>query len=172
MADTKHGHGHDALPVEGDGVNYRAILWFLVILVITVLISQLVVWGFFELSEWRIARSEAPRAPLAAPASRPLIENGTVVAAPGAVLPQGRPSLLVNEPMALERFRRAETESLHTYGWINRGAETIRLPIDRAKELVLERGLPVRPGVAAAETPAEAAPAPAAPVTPAAPAAH
>ena len=158
MADIKHPH--HAEPIEGDGVNYRAIVWFVVVLVGMVLASQLIVWGFFEFSEWRIARSEAPRPPLAAPATRPLIENGVVVGSAGAVAPQGRPSLLVNEPMALEKFRSAEDAALSSYGWINRGAETIRLPIDRAKAIVLERGLPVRP------EPGATAPAPAPAVTP------
>jgi hypothetical protein len=160
MADIKHQHHSE--PVESDGVNYRAIVWFVVVLVGMVLASQLIVWGFFEFSEWRLAKGEAPRAPLAAPATRPLIENGAVVGSPGAVSAPGRPLLLVNEPMALGTFRSAEDAALSSYGWINRGAETIRLPIDRAKELVLERGLPVRPapGATAPASPAqESAPA-------------
>ena len=35
---------------------------------------------------------------------------------------------------------------LSTYGWIDQGAGTVRMPIDRAKDLALERGLPARPG--------------------------
>ena len=34
--------------------------------------------------------------------------------------------------------------AMTTYGWVNQGAEIVRLPIDRAKALVIERGLPVR----------------------------
>ena len=42
---------------------------------------------------------------------------------------------------------------LTTYGWVDKNAGTVRIPIDRAKELLLERGLPVRghaPATAAA----------------------
>jgi hypothetical protein len=31
---------------------------------------------------------------------------------------------------------------VHTYGWIDRNGGVVRLPIDRAMDLVLERGLP------------------------------
>jgi hypothetical protein len=38
---------------------------------------------------------------------------------------------------------------LTTYGWMDQNAGVVRLPIERAKELILERGLPVRGAEAA-----------------------
>jgi hypothetical protein len=80
--------------------------------------------------------------------------------------------LLVDEPINLRRFTDNETKALHSYGWVNEGTQTVRLTIDRAKELISERGLPAREqaptlaapmaGSAAPATTA-AAPAPAAP---------
>ena len=35
---------------------------------------------------------------------------------------------------------------LHGYGWVNQGAGVARMPIDQAKKLIVERGLPVREG--------------------------
>ncbi len=46
MADTKHVHG--AAPIEGDGVSYSGIVWFVVILTVTTVACQLIVWGGFE----------------------------------------------------------------------------------------------------------------------------
>jgi len=75
------------------------------------------------------------------------------------------PRLLTNEPLNLQQFRDRESQTIGHYGFIDQAAGTVHLPIDRAKELLLQRGLPVRagqPAAAAVETPAPAAP-PAAP---------
>ena len=64
------------------------------------------------------------------------------------------PNLLTNEPANLATFRAHEQEVLETYGWQDKNAGTVRLPIERAMELALERGFPVR---GAAPAPAEAA---------------
>jgi hypothetical protein len=38
-----------------------------------------------------------------------------------------------------------EDELLNNYGWVDQDAEVVRIPIERAMELLLERGLPTRP---------------------------
>jgi hypothetical protein len=38
-----------------------------------------------------------------------------------------------------------QSDWLEGYGWVDRQAGVVRLPIERAMELVLERGLPTRP---------------------------
>jgi hypothetical protein len=162
MADTKHVH--DAAPVEGDGVSYSGIVWFIVILTLTTVACQLIVWGGFEFMEWRVARADAARAPLAAERPQPAIDRGRMVTG----TPESpQPALLVEEPIALREHRASETSALSGYSWVDRGAGTVRLPIDRAKTLIVERGLPTRPGAAPA---APAAPAAAAPVASPAPA--
>ena len=42
------------LPVEGDGVSYTGIVWFIVILVGTVVFCQVFVWGMFVFMESRV----------------------------------------------------------------------------------------------------------------------
>lgn len=138
---TNHPGAHSGDPVEQDAVSFSGIGWFVVILVGTTLACQLLVWGLFEFSEWRVARSETPRAALAAPATSPTIENGVV--STGADAPP-QPALLVSEPTYLGQFQAEQREMQETYGWVDQAMGTIRLPIDRAKDLVIERGLPVR----------------------------
>ncbi|MEO8682862.1 MAG: hypothetical protein ABI665_27690 [Vicinamibacterales bacterium] len=43
-------------------------------------------------------------------------------------------------------LRKAETERLESYAWQDKGAGVTRIPIERAMELMLERGLPARSG--------------------------
>jgi hypothetical protein len=68
-------------------------------------------------------------------------------AAEAPVLDYGRllppePRLQADPPRDLEEFLASEDEFLTTYGWINREEGVVRIPIDRAMELVAERGLP------------------------------
>jgi hypothetical protein len=134
MADTKHHAPSSALPVEGDGVSYRGIVWFIVILTATTLFCQALVIGMFKLFEYRVAQADAGRPALAVP-------TGT--------LPPG-PVLLTDERTNLKDFRAHEDTTLATYGWINKNMGTVHIPIDVAKAKVLEKGFPVRPAEAPA----------------------
>ena len=127
MADTKHGAA-PPLPVEGDGVSYSGIVWFVVILTVTTVFCQLLVWGMFEFMQSREDARDPAR---------------SIVAAPTGTLPP-TPNLLTDEPATLKHFRDAEKSALETYGWVDQNAGTVRLPIAKAKELMLERGFPVR----------------------------
>jgi len=125
MADTKHSAVGE-LPVEGDGIRYRGIVWFVVVLVGTTVASQLLMWLLFGFFERDASHNSVSRNPLAAPVGQ---------------LPPA-PNLLTDEPTNLGRFRETEQKKLETYQWIDKNAGTVRIPIDRAKELLLERGLP------------------------------
>ena len=54
------------------------------------------------------------------------------------------PRLQVDAAAELEAFRAREETELTTYGWINKTSGIVRVPIDRAIDLVLQQGLPVR----------------------------
>jgi hypothetical protein len=144
MAETKHAHADH---VEGDGISYGGIFWFIVILVATVLFCELFVWGGFKFVLMRHRTVQGDAAPLAEARTPAQIKDGRVV--PGSATPPS-PGLNVQEPVVLKAFRDGEETALHTYGWVDQGSQVVRLPIDRAKDLLMERGLPVRP--AAAET--------------------
>ncbi len=46
----------------------------------------------------------------------------------------------------LQTFRAQKEAELNSYGWINRKAGVVRIPIDRAMDLILRQGLPVAAG--------------------------
>ncbi len=54
------------------------------------------------------------------------------------------PLLQPNPAQELASHRRWEDERLEGYAWIDRENGVVRIPIRRAMELVLERGLPAR----------------------------
>ena len=146
MADIKHASPH-GLPerTEGDGISYKALGWSMAVLAVITLICYGIVVGFFKFMESRAVAGDTPRAPLAAAPVQPHIQDGRVVGGPASV-----PSLLVREPMNLQKFRDEEEHLLSSYGWVDQNTGLVRLPIDRAKALLLERGLTVREGAPAA----------------------
>jgi len=52
------------------------------------------------------------------------------------------PRLEVKPGADLAELRAAEDADLNSYGWVDRNAGTVRIPIDRAMQLILQRGLP------------------------------
>lgn len=62
--------------------------------------------------------------------------------------PKSFPQLQVSPRLDLGAFRAREDEVLTNYGWIDRTSGIVRVPIERAIELVLQRGLPVRTNLA------------------------
>ena len=54
------------------------------------------------------------------------------------------PRLQTNPRQDLADLRRREDAILSTYGWVDKNAGVVRIPIDEAMKLTLERGLPAR----------------------------
>lgn len=50
-----------------------------------------------------------------------------------------KPRLQIAPPVDLAQKRKADDAVLNSYGWIDRSSGTVRIPIDRAMELLAER---------------------------------
>ena len=70
------------------------------------------------------------------------------------------PRLQTNAPADLAHYRAEQEKILQSYGWVDPPAGVVRIPIDRAMDLVLQRGFSVRSGAASApaNAPGEAPP--------------
>ncbi|HEX9759609.1 MAG TPA: hypothetical protein VGA40_01750 [Candidatus Acidoferrales bacterium] len=55
------------------------------------------------------------------------------------------PRLQVAPKRDMERFHAQEEAALESYAWVDRNTGVVRIPIERAIEIVAERGLPARP---------------------------
>ena len=73
------------------------------------------------------------------PPPPPLLEE-----AEEAELEPPQPRLQRVPGVDLEQMRTIEDSILSSYGWVDEEAGVTRIPIDRAMELTLERGLPTR----------------------------
>ena len=141
---SAHGHGDElsnpGVAHETSDVNVRAILWFAAIVAITTIVCAVIVWGMFNLLESQAAGRDPKMSPLAMPAATmprtttasPFFGNGP------------SPQLMTDEPAHLAHQRLLEDTKLHQYGWVDEKTGVTRLPIDQAKKLLSERGLPAR----------------------------
>jgi hypothetical protein len=111
---------------ERRDVNVRVVVWF-AIGVFAAVALVFVAIGIFQRTLTR---------------SRPYSERGSRIGAPQHAA--GSPALQANPAADLRAMRLAEEATLHSYGWIDRDRGVIRIPIERAIDLTLDRGLPAR----------------------------
>ena len=114
---------------EHSDVNIRAIFGFgagLIVVAAVVHLLIYVLFGFFD-----------DRERLQKPAAYPL------AAAEGHREPP-EPRLQTDPRQDLADLRAKEDEQLETYGWVDKNAGVVRIPIEAAMKLTLERGLPSR----------------------------
>jgi hypothetical protein len=87
------------------------------------------------------------------PLDKSIVLRGIIVASNAAPLERfPSPHLQVSPPADMAAFRAQEEQGMTNYAWIDRSNGVVRIPIERAMELLLERGLPVRASNAPART--------------------
>jgi hypothetical protein len=119
-------HNEDVAHEHGD-VNVRTVIAFGFAILVVLAVSAALMYGLFLAFE-KQAKGRDPEV-------SPYTEN--------AGKPRG-PELLTNEPKYLRDFHQEEEGKLGTYGWVNQGQGVAHVPIDAAKKLVVQHGLPVR----------------------------
>lgn len=125
MADTsQQGHG---VSVEPDRVSVGPIVKFAVTLTVVSLVTMVLVWGLFRLLEARTRATEAGPTPVEAERPRTAEQK----------LPP-EPRLEIDATASLARLRAEENARLTSYGWVDKPAGIVRIPIDRAMELLVE----------------------------------
>jgi len=150
--DTNHSN-YD--PLRNPQVDYeradlspRGILWFLIGLFIAGVFIELVLWGMFRF----MARSEVlfPQPAVnpmmtaqkpAAAGQRSVLQNAPAVDL--KVFPQ--PRLQTNDAGEMSQFLSSEQELLTVKQPFTDPSGAVHIPIALAMQLIVERGLPVRP---------------------------
>jgi hypothetical protein len=107
-------------------INLRVVTWATIGLVISVIAVLVTVGGLFSLFKRQYGFETAPS------------RITTVGKLPPA------PRLQTDPTSDLQQLLEAENAKLNSYGWIDRSAGVIRIPIDRAMDLLAQRGLPAR----------------------------
>jgi hypothetical protein len=138
--DTRHDRDNEYGPTPAGAqyehtdidpsMGYRFAVW----LALAMLVSVGVVYGaFWAFEGQREARDAAAQQfPLAA----------------GVEKDPPLPRLQTQPFKDIYQLREGENERLETYGWVDKEGGIVRMPIERAMELVVERAMPARAGSA------------------------
>ena len=118
---------------EVSDVSTEAIVKFGLGLLTSTVVVFLFIWGLFHYFATREESRELPRPPMAATDELP--PEPRLQGSPGHELP---PELEMKE------LRAAQETALHSYGWVDRNAGIVRIPIEQAMQKLLEERLPVR----------------------------
>lgn len=137
--DINHEHDHGSY--EHQDMMPRNVFYFLLILGLATVFSLFLMRGVFSLLDRREKASQPPVNPLVAkvPEDTRHVAKGY----PQTAFPD--PRLEEDERNQLDRILTEEQDRLYSYGWIDQKAGTLHIPIDRAMNLLVQRGLPVRP---------------------------
>lgn len=133
--------GHGAFERRDIGIS--GVLWFLFGLAVAGVIITFVVNGIYHYLEKRTEAEQAPVSPLVTNAPKDTRHLPTDYR---DYLKQNFPSpqLEIDERTQLNKIRLNEEETLSTYDYVDSKAGIVRIPIERAMDLIAERGLPVR----------------------------
>ena len=128
---------------ERRDIGSGGVLWFLVGLAAAGVIITFLMNGLFHYLEKRTETQQTPVSPLitnAAKDTRHLSTNYRDYLKENFPSPQ----LEIDERTQLDQIRLKEEQTLATYGWVDQSAGTVRIPIERAMDLIAQRGLPTR----------------------------
>jgi hypothetical protein len=119
---------------EPNTVNIPSVVMFLVALAAAVVVVALLMRGLLRYFDARKAQEAPPPSPLA----------------PGVRVPpeprlQGAPGSVRSPTEDIRRFREQEDQMLNSYGWIDQPNGIIRIPIEQAKKMIEQKGLPATP---------------------------
>lgn len=128
---------------ERRDIGISVVLWFLFGLAVAGVIITFAVNGVYHYLEARSEAEQAPVSPLATNAPKDTRHLSTDYK---DYLKQNFPSpqLEIDERTQLDQIRLKEEETLATYGWVDQKAGIVRIPIERAMDLIAQRGLPTR----------------------------
>jgi hypothetical protein len=142
--ETKHGSAAGNGGYERQDLQVSGILYFLLSIVLGTAICMAGLRGVFALLDHREKALQPPVNPLATNVptdTRHIPKDYEEKAFPDPLLEK-------DEHTKIDDLRSKEERVLYTYGWVDEKAGTVRIPIERAMELIVQRGLPVRPQAA------------------------
>ena len=129
---------------ERSDVNVRALIWFVAIFVVFAIVTHIGLWLMFKFfADLARGTTNSPLSSVSRPADyavppeprlqpfrtfRDGVEESPNVATPA---------------VDMERMRADQEKALKELGWVDRQKGIVHIPIEDAKRLVVQRGLPV-----------------------------
>ena len=139
MSEHNEHHHHDHQEPESSNIKAKPVLAFLGVLAVATAFVFVLIWGLLWAFDQRRDADPTP------PASRVELPDGQRKLPPeprlqGAPAPDG-PSLLPLDDWKV--YKEMTDRQVVSYGWVDKASGVARIPVERAKELVAEQGLPL-----------------------------
>ncbi len=150
---NSHSNGHG--DYERRDIGVAGVIYFLLGLIAAGILVHFIVTGLFAFLNKRYETEQPPVSPLIKNAQQ---DTRRIPAQYGdnyeKYLKEGfpAPQLETDERTQLNTIRLGEENTLSTYGWVDQKAGVVRIPIDRAMEILAQRGLPTRSGGTTTQT--------------------
>jgi len=130
---TNHdGYEHEDLSPIG-------VFYFMAGLAVVTVIIYFIVFGMYRFLDTYAKPNQAAVSPMATPPA----DTRVVTHEDTQDFPQ--PRLEENERTQLSQVIADQDRKLATYNWVDKDKDIVQIPIDRAMDLIVERGLPVLP---------------------------
>jgi hypothetical protein len=137
-ADRVAAGGHE----ESD-VRVSPIVTFLICLTVSSVLVCIMIAKLFDYFESRAAKANSKTSPLAG--ERHVIPSEPRLQLAPIEPNQAAPNLQRDHPLEeWKRVKSSDETRLDSYGWVDQNAGVVRIPIEQAKKLILQRGLPFR----------------------------
>jgi hypothetical protein len=107
---------------EHRDISLRLIVWSGIGFLVAAVVIHLGVWWLFEFYRTRDEQRDVRR---------------TLVEPPSPIPPE--PRLQITPEADLAAYLQSQRQILNSYGWVSRDQGRVRIPIDRAMELVVEQ---------------------------------
>ena len=161
--ERNHGHTNPGTSFEREDLSTRGVFVFMIGLAIVGVVIYFIIVGmysFLDKYEHEQMTTASPLAPSTSLTSTDVSSRripydpakGDYVSSKFSN--NGAPLLEYDERGQFKKFVMDQEDQLNSYGWVDQSAGVAHIPIDRAMDLVVERGLPVR---SAAEANAQSA---------------
>lgn len=129
------------------GINYesrdlgaRGIVVFLIVLAISGILIEILVWGMLRFYNKMTVESNVPTAGTSQLYGQPYATP--VTGDPSLRFP--KPALQVDDVADMNKLKAENEEILNSYAWVDKNNGTVRVPIQQAIDQVAQKGLPVR----------------------------
>jgi len=142
-----HNHGD----YEREDLSTRSVFVFLAGLALLGIVVYFVIAGVYSYLDRYAAQHQPRQNPLV-----PAAQGDTRAASDQDARKFPTPRLESNERWDLDDIRTQEEQTLNSFGWVNEKTGVARIPIARAMELTVQRGLPLLPQNGAALSPPSA----------------
>jgi hypothetical protein len=156
MSDAlKNGHGHESF--ETEDLSPQGVFYFMAGLAVVGLMIYFVVIGMYKFLDAYDRKHETPMNPMA-------VQTGVDPRTMSAHQIQEqvdktfpKPVLEHSEQLQFGEVLEKQDRTLASYDWVDQKQGIVRIPIDKAMELLAQRGLPVLPQGAVAQAASPAA---------------